>query len=70
MSGSFDTLIELITQLSYPIAGVMVTFGALMVMIGLKEKGYSKISTASIGFNLVQMAPLLLDLLFGIGSAL
>ncbi|SDI16626.1 hypothetical protein SAMN05192534_12389 [Alteribacillus persepolensis] len=67
--GSFDPLVELITHLSYPVATVMVTGGALMVMIGLKEKGYSTIQTASIGFILVQMAPLLLELLFGIGEA-
>ncbi|WP_158738610.1 hypothetical protein [Alteribacillus sp. YIM 98480] len=66
---AFDPLVDLITQLSYPVAAVMVTGGALLVMIGLKEKGYSTIQTASIGFILVQMSPLLLELLFGIGEA-
>lgn len=66
---SFDPLIELITALSYPVAGVMVTGGALMIMIGMKEKGYSTLQTASLGYILVQLSPLMLDLLVGIGDA-
>ncbi|WP_240375417.1 hypothetical protein [Bacillus piscicola] len=66
---SFDPLIDLITSLSYPIAGVMIAGGALMIMIGQKDKGYSLIQNSAIGYILVQLSPLMLELLVGIGDA-
>jgi hypothetical protein len=67
--GAFDPLVELMITLSYPIAGVMLTGGALAIMIGMRDKGYSMIQTAGIGYILVQMTPLFLKLLVGIGGA-
>jgi hypothetical protein len=67
--GAFDPLVELMISLSYPIAGVMLTGGALAIMIGMRDKGYSMIQMAGIGYILVQMTPLFLDLLVGIGGA-
>lgn len=66
---AFDPLVQMITTISYPVAAVMITGSALMIMLGMKEKGYSTMQTASIGFILVQMAPLFLKILFGIGAA-
>jgi hypothetical protein len=68
--GAFDPLVELMITLSYPIAGVMLTGGALAIMIGMRDKGYSMIQTAGIGYILVQMTPLFLKLLVGIGGAI
>ena len=66
---AFDPLIELMISLSYPIAGVMITGASLLIMIGQKDKGYSLIQTAGIGYILVQLSPLFLKLLVGIGEA-
>jgi hypothetical protein len=65
---AFDPLIELVTALSYPIAGVMIAGGCLFIMVGNREKGMSMIQTAAIGYILVQLSPLFLDLLVGIGE--
>jgi hypothetical protein len=67
---AFDPLVDLMVALSLPIAGVMITGGALMSMVGFKEKGYSLIFSASLGYILVQLSPMLIDLLFGVGSAI
>jgi hypothetical protein len=66
---AFDPIIELITQISFPVAGVMITAGALLVQCGMKDRGATMITQAGIGFILVQLSPLFLDLLFGIGQA-
>ena len=65
---AFDPLIDLVIALSYPIAGVMIAAGSLFVMIGNKEKGYSMITTAAIGYILVQLSPMMMDLLVQIGN--
>jgi uracil phosphoribosyltransferase len=66
----FDPLIELMIGLSLPIAGVMLTGGALMIMIGQKDMGMKLIMNSALGYVLVQMSPMFLDLLAGIGSAI
>lgn len=67
---AFDPLVELIMGVSLPIASVMIAGGALLVMIGIKDKGYSMIMSSAIGYVLVQMTPLLIDLLAGVGSSI
>jgi len=66
---AFDPLVELIQALSYPIASIMLTGGALLFMINQKDKGISLIQNASIGYILVQLMPLMMQLLIGIGGA-
>lgn len=67
---AFDPLIDLMISLSIPIASVMVTAGCLMILVGLKEKGYSFIISASTGYVLVQLSPLLIELLVSVGKAI
>lgn len=69
-TNAFMPLVELIKGLSYPIALVIMSGGALMLMIGNKEKGYSMIQNASIGYILVQMMPMLMKLLVEIAKAM
>lgn len=65
---AFMPLVDMIQALSYPIALVMLTGGALMFMINQKDKGIGLIQNASIGYILVQLMPLLMNLLVGIGN--
>lgn len=54
----------MLTQaLATPIAMVVVLGGAIMVMINQKEKGFSMMQTAGLGYVLVQMTPLVLNIL-------
>jgi hypothetical protein len=67
---AFDPLIQLIVSLSYPIAGVMIAGGCLMIMVQQREKGMSMLQNAAIGYILVQLSPMILQLLVGIGGGL
>jgi hypothetical protein len=65
---AFDPLIDLAISLSYPIAGVMIAGGCLFVMIGNREKGMQMLQNAAIGYILVQLSPMFLKLLVGVGG--
>ncbi|MEF7565976.1 hypothetical protein V4V35_23585 [Bacillus infantis] len=66
---AFMPLVDMIQALSYPIALVMLTGGALMFMINQKDRGISLIQNASIGYILVQLMPIVMKLLVGIGTS-
>lgn len=65
---AFDPLIHLIQSLSYPIAGVMIAGGCLFIMVGNREKGMQMLQNAAIGYILVQLSPMILELLVGVGG--
>lgn len=65
---AFDPLINLIQSLAYPIAGVMIAGGCLFIMVGNRDRGMQMLQNAAIGYILVQLAPLLLSILVGIGG--
>lgn len=67
---AFDPLVELIKALSYPIGLTMMLSGGLFVMVGNSEKGLATIQKAGMGYVLIQMLPLLMDLLVEIAKAL
>ncbi|MFE8704149.1 hypothetical protein ACFYKX_26635 [Cytobacillus sp. FJAT-54145] len=63
MITAFDPLINLIQGLAYPIAMIVVLGGSILVMMQQREKGYSMIMGAGLGYVLVQMTPMVLDIL-------
>ncbi|WP_223592771.1 hypothetical protein [Neobacillus bataviensis] len=63
MVHAFDPLVTLIQALAYPVAMVVVLGGALFIMIGNKEKGFSMMQGAGLGYVLVQMTPMVLNIL-------
>ena len=67
---AFDPLLQLMIDLSLPIAGIMITGGCLLIMIGQKEKGFTLLMNSSLGYVLVNLSPLFLKLLEEIGKAL
>jgi hypothetical protein len=67
---AFNPLIELARALSYPIGLVMMLGGGLFVMIGNADKGFSMIQKAGLGYVLIQMLPVLMDLLVEIAKSL
>jgi len=66
---AFEPLIDMVQGLSYPVGLVMMLGGGLFVMIGLQEKGFSMIQRAGMGYILIQMLPILMDLLVEIAKA-
>ncbi|WP_336863703.1 hypothetical protein [Peribacillus frigoritolerans] len=67
---AFDPLVELMMSISLPIASVIITGAALMILMGFKEKGYPMMFSASIGYVLVQLTPMFIKILAGVGGSL
>ncbi|PJN91008.1 hypothetical protein [Bacillus sp. mrc49] len=67
---AFDPLVDLMMSLSLPIASVIITGAALMILMGFKEKGYPMMFSASIGYCLVQLTPMFIKILAGVGGAI
>jgi hypothetical protein len=47
----------------------MIAGGCLFIMVGNRERGMQMLQNAAIGYILVQLSPLMLDLLVGIGQS-
>lgn len=69
VTNAFMPLVDLVRALSYPIGLVMMLGGGLFVMIGNADKGFSMIQKAGLGYVLIQMLPILMDLLVEIAKA-
>jgi hypothetical protein len=63
MLTAFEPINTLIQALAYPVAGIVVLFGAVMVLISQKEKGFTLMSNAGLGIILVNLMPMLLSIL-------
>lgn len=67
---AIQPLIDVLKELAKPIAGVMVTWGCLRYMIGQKEAGLEAIQQAAIGYVLVMLSPVILNLITGVGAVI
>lgn len=63
MMTAFEPLIGLIQGMAYPVAMVVVLGGAIFVMIGNSDKGFGMMQKAGLGYLLVMIAPMILDVL-------
>lgn len=63
MMTAFDPLINLIQGLAYPVAMVVVLAGAIFIMVGNQEKGFSMMAKAGMGYTLVVILPLIFEVL-------
>lgn len=63
MMTAFTPIIDLVQSLAYPVALVVVLGGGLSIMIGNSERGFSLIQRAGLGYVLVMMLPMLMDVL-------
>lgn len=64
-----DPLINLMVAVSFPIASVIILGGCFFFMIGNSEKAWDTIFKAALGFVLIQLSPLFLDILRNVGEA-
>jgi hypothetical protein len=60
---AFDPLVNIIQAFAYPVAMIVVLGGALFIMIGNKEKGFAMMQGAGLGYVLVQLTPMVLNIL-------
>ena len=64
-----DPLVQIMVAVSFPIASVIMIGGAFFFMLGNSEKAWQTIFNAGIGYVIIQMSPLLLDILRKVGEA-
>ncbi len=69
LAHALDPLVNILVALSFPVASVIIVGGCFFFMIGRSEKGWSSIMNAGLGYVLIQISPLILNLLKDIGSA-
>jgi hypothetical protein len=63
MMDAFTPIIDLVQGMAYPVAMVVVLGGAIFVMIGNSDKGFSMMQKAALGYLIVMIAPMILDVL-------
>lgn len=69
LAHALDPLVDILVALSFPVASVIIVGGCFFFMIGKSEKGWSSIMNAGLGYVLIQISPLILNLLKDIGNA-
>ena len=67
---ALDPLVELIQGISYPVALIMLSGGALLIMLGQKHRGIGMIKSAAIGYIGMQFIPALMEILVEIGRGI
>jgi hypothetical protein len=66
---ALDPVVDLLVAISFPIASVVIIGSCFYFMFGNSEKAWSGIQNAGLGYILVQVSPLLLNILKEIGKA-
>ncbi|MFL1998334.1 hypothetical protein VYF65_004134 [Lysinibacillus irui] len=64
-----DPVVQVLVAISFPIASVIMVGACFFFMLGNSEKGWSTIMNAGLGYVLIQMSPLFLEVLRTIGEA-
>lgn len=64
-----DPLVQILTAISFPIASVIMIGGSFFFMLGNSEKAWSTIFNAALGYIIIQMSPLFLEILRTVGES-
>ncbi|MFJ5625608.1 hypothetical protein ACIQD3_23700 [Peribacillus loiseleuriae] len=66
---TLDPLVDLMVALSFPVGSVLIVGACFFFMLGKSERAWSGIQNAGLGYILVQIMPVLLNVLKEIGNA-
>ncbi len=64
-----DPVIQVLVAISFPVSSVIMVGACFWFMIGNSEKAWSTIMNAGLGYVLIQMSPIFLDIFRAIGKA-
>lgn len=64
-----DPLIDVLVALSFPVASVVIVGACFFFIFGNAEKAWSMIQNAGLGYVLIQVSPLILDVLKKVGDS-
>lgn len=65
-----DPVVDILVALAFPIASVVIVGACFLFMFGNSEKAWGMIQNAGLGYVLIQVSPLILNVLKQIGNAL
>ncbi|MDF2064955.1 hypothetical protein [Bacillus sp. Cr_A10] len=69
LANVLDPLVQILVAISFPIASVIMIGGCFFFMIGNSEKAWQTIMNAGLGYVLIQLSPLFLQILREVGEA-
>ena len=61
-------IVDILVAISFPIASVIVVCAFFLVMIGNKEKAFDMMMHAGLGYILIQLSPVFLEILKTVGE--
>lgn len=64
-----DPVIQILVAISFPVASVIMVGACFFFMFGNSEKAWSMIQNAGLGYVLIQLSPLFLNILREVGKA-
>lgn len=64
-----DPVVDILVALSLPVASVVIVGGCFLFMFGNSEKAWTTIQNAGLGYVLIQVSPLIIDVLKKVGDA-
>lgn len=70
LATALDPLIQIMLAISFPIASVIIIGACFMFMFNNSEKGWDMIMKAGLGYCLIQLSPLFLEILRQVGKAI
>ncbi|WP_205161161.1 hypothetical protein [Niallia nealsonii] len=66
---ALDPLVDVLVALSFPVASVIIVGACFFFMFDKSDKAWGMITNAGLGYVLIQISPLILNVLKQIGSA-
>jgi nitrate reductase NapE component len=69
LAHALDPVVDILVALSFPIASVVIVGSCFLFMFGNSEKAWTGIQNAGLGYVLIQVSPVILDVLKQVGSA-
>ena len=65
-----DPVIQILVAFSFPVASVIVVASFFLIMIGNQERAFDMVMKAGSGYVLIQLSPILLEILRTVGEAI
>lgn len=69
LATALDPLVQILVAISFPIASVIMVGACFFFMFGNSEKAWNMIMNAGLGYVLIQLSPLFLQILREVGEA-
>ncbi|QFF98796.1 hypothetical protein PB01_08095 [Psychrobacillus glaciei] len=69
LANVLDPVIQILVAISFPIASVIMVGACFFFMFGNSEKAWNMIMNAGLGYVLIQLSPLFLEILRQVGKA-